>query len=67
MTAMRQHERSVAQMISVIRQRFSPTDTLVVTTGGEIAPILGAYTLEAFCLGVDSVNKKLVPIDGWLL
>jgi hypothetical protein len=31
-TGMRQHERSVTEMVNVIRKRFSPSDTLIVTT-----------------------------------
>jgi len=36
--------------------------------GEESAPaILGAYTLEAFLLGVDPVNRRLVPVIGMRL
>ena len=27
-------------------------------------PLLGAYALEGFLLGVDPVNKRLVPVEG---
>jgi predicted aspartyl protease len=27
-------------------------------------PLLGAYALEGFSLGVDPVNKRLVPVEG---
>jgi hypothetical protein len=30
----------------------------------ETPPLLGAYTLEAFLLGVDPVNGTLVRIEG---
>jgi predicted aspartyl protease len=30
-------------------------------------PLLGAFTLEGFALGVDSVNQRLVPTPGYLV
>ena len=27
--------------------------------------VIGAHTLEAFLLGVDPVEQRLVPVDGW--
>ena len=27
--------------------------------------VIGAHTLEAFLLGVDLVEQRLVPVDGW--
>ena len=30
-------------------------------------PLLGSFTLEAFRLGVDAVNKRLIPTPGLLL
>jgi hypothetical protein len=32
--------------------------------GGE--PLLGAFTLEGFGLGVDPVNRRLIPVPGLL-
>ena len=29
-------------------------------------PLLGAFTLEAFGLGVDPINRRLVPVRGYL-
>jgi len=29
-------------------------------------PLLGVFTLEAFGLGVDPVNRRLVPVRGYL-
>jgi len=31
-----------------------------------IVPLLGAYALEGLLLGVDPINKRLVPIEGLL-
>jgi predicted aspartyl protease len=28
-------------------------------------PVIGAHTLEAFLLGVDPVEQRLVPVEGW--
>jgi predicted aspartyl protease len=28
-------------------------------------PVIGALTLEGFLLGVDPIEQKLVPVDGW--
>jgi hypothetical protein len=30
----------------------------------ELGPVLGAYSLEGLLLGVDPVNRRLVPIEG---
>ena len=30
-------------------------------------PLLGAFTLEAFGLGVDPVQQELIPVDGYLV
>lgn len=36
--------------------------TLVVFGPPETHPLLGAYTLEGFSLGVDPVNQRLIPV-----
>jgi predicted aspartyl protease len=41
--------------------------TVCVFGEEETPPILGAYTLEGFMLGVDPVNRRLVPIVGMRL
>ena len=40
--------------------------TLVIFADNGVQPLLGAYTLEAFLLAVDPVNRRLVPISGLL-
>ena len=37
---------------------------LVVFTDDGSPPVLGAFTLEAFSLAVDPVNRRLVPVDA---
>jgi predicted aspartyl protease len=40
--------------------------TIICAFGEPGAPtILGAHALEAFLLGVEPVEKKLVPVEGW--
>ena len=42
--------------------------TTLVVFGDEGAnTLLGAYTLEAFALGVDPRNRRLIPVDGYLV
>ncbi len=42
--------------------------TTLVVFGDEGATVLlGAYTLEAFSLGVDPRNRQLIPVDGYLV
>ena len=38
--------------------------TLVVFSEEEAHALLGAYTLEAFSLAADPVNRRLVPVDA---
>jgi aspartyl protease family protein len=40
--------------------------TLVIFGDSGVEPLLGAYTLEAFLLAVDPVNRRLVPVSGLL-
>ena len=40
--------------------------TLVIFADNGVQPLLGAYTLEAFLLAVDPVNRRLVPVSGLL-
>ena len=45
--------------------REQPTLVIFGDEGSEI--LLGAFTLEGFRLGVDAVNKRLVPTPGLLV
>ena len=41
--------------------------TIICAFGEPSAPpIIGAHTLEAFLLAVDSDGHRLLPVDGWL-
>ncbi len=40
--------------------------TIVVFGEDDAAPLLGAYTLEAFMLGVDPVHGRLMKVTGHL-
>ena len=40
--------------------------TLVIFADNGVQPLLGAYTLGAFLLAVDPVNRRLVPVSGLL-
>ena len=44
--------------------RIQPT--LVVCGDSGTEPLLGAFTLEGFGLGVDPVNRRLIPVPGLL-
>lgn len=45
-------------------ERIQPT--LVVCGDRGTEPLLGAFTLEGFGLGVDPVNRRLIPVPGLL-
>jgi len=45
-------------------ERTQPT--LVVCGDSGTEPLLGAFTLEGFGLGVDPVNRRLIPIPALL-
>ena len=58
-------ERDVGEIMVRLDGRVRTT---VVVFGGEDGPnLLGAVTLEEFGLGVDPVNKRLIPVEGYLL
>lgn len=42
-------------------------ETLCVFGTGDAPPMIGAYTLEGFALGVDPVGPRLVPREMFLL
>ena len=52
---------------AVIRLDGRQRTTLVVFGDEGANTLLGAYTLEAFSLGVDPRNRRLVPVDGYLV
>ena len=41
--------------------------TLVVFGAEDVAPILGAVTLEECQLGVDPVKQRLIPVSGLMM
>ena len=45
--------------------RVMPTVVVFAPEGAE--PLLGAYTLEGFGLGVDPVGRRLMPVPGLLM
>ncbi|MFN2572412.1 MAG: aspartyl protease family protein [Gemmatimonadales bacterium] len=47
-----------------IGERIQPTLAVFGDSGTE--PILGAFTLEGFGLGVDPVNRRLIPVPALL-
>lgn len=47
-----------------LEDRVQPTLAVFGDIGTE--PILGAFTLEGFGLGVDPVNRRLIPVPGLL-
>ena len=58
-------ERDIGEVMVRVDGRIRTT---VVVFGGEEGPnLLGAVTLEEFGLGVDPVNKRLIPVEGYLL
>jgi len=41
--------------------------TIVIFAEEEAPPLLGAYTLEGLLLAPDPVNRRLVPVPGYLV
>lgn len=60
----RRIERDMAE--TRIRYNGQEHTTWVVFGDEGTQPLLGAYTLEGFGLAVDPVNRRLVPVEGWL-
>jgi len=57
-------ERDLGEMMVFLDGRVRTT---VVVFGGVEGPnLLGAVTLEEFGLGVDPLNKRLIPVEGYL-
>jgi clan AA aspartic protease len=61
----RQIERDVGQ--TWVRIDGKSVITLVVFGDEGAEPLVGAYTLEGLRLGVDPLNRRLVPIPGYLM
>ena len=60
--------RAVRYPIAWVRVRLDERTqpTLVVCGDSGTEPLLGAFTLEGFGLGVDPVNRRLIPVPGLL-
>ena len=58
-------ERSVTQI--VVRLEGQPLFTICIFGDDSLMPLLGAVTLEEFGLSVDPVNKRLIPVPGFLV
>ncbi|HXG97518.1 MAG TPA: aspartyl protease family protein [Gemmatimonadales bacterium] len=60
--------RAVRYPIAWVRVRLDERTqpTLVVWGDSGTEPLLGAFTLEGFGLGVDPVNRRLIPVPGLL-
>ena len=58
-------EYDIAQVRVLIdgRERY----TICIFGEERSTPLLGAFTLEAFSLGVDGVNQRLIPVTGYLV
>ena len=41
--------------------------TIVIFAEEDAPPLLGAYTLEGLLLAPDPVNRRLVPVPGYLV
>jgi clan AA aspartic protease len=48
----------------VIRIDGRERRTICVFGEEDTPPLLGAYALEGFLLGVDNYNKRLIPVEG---
>lgn len=58
-------EQDVAE--TKVRMDGEERTSLVIFGDERSQPILGAYTPEAFLLGVDPANQRLIPIPGLLM
>ena len=60
--------REVSYRVGWVRVRIGDITqpTIVVFGDAESEPLLGVVTLEEFGLGVDPVNRRLVPVPGLL-
>jgi clan AA aspartic protease len=58
-------EREVAE--TWVRYQGKSHHTPAIFGDEDSSPLLGAYTLEGFLLGVDPFNQRLVPVRGLLM
>lgn len=58
-------ERDVTQI--VVRLEGTSLFTICIFGDDGSMPLLGAVTLEEFGLSVDPVNKRLIPVPGFLV
>ena len=57
--------RSESDLGEVVLRIDGKTRRSICVFGEEDTPaLLGAYALEGFLLGIDPVNKRLIPVDG---
>lgn len=61
--------RRVEYDIAQVRVRIDGRERFTVCIFGDegSVPLLGAVTLEEFGLGVDPINKRLIPVPGYLV
>jgi len=60
----RRIQRDVAQVVARINGQS--LYTLCIFGDEKSEPLLGMVTLEEFGLGIDPVNRKLIPVPGFL-
>jgi clan AA aspartic protease len=61
--------RGIECEVSQIRVRIDGRERFTICIFGHegATPLLGTVTLEEFGLGVDPVNKRLIPVPGFLV
>ena len=61
--------RPVEYDMAQVRVRLDGRERFTICIFGDegTEPLLGVYTLEGFGLGVDPVNRRLIPVPGYLL
>jgi len=60
-----EYERDIGQ--TWVKIGGKPVITIVIFAEEDTPPLLGAYTLEGVRLAPDPVNRKLVPVPGYLV
>lgn len=58
-------ERDVSE--AKARVKGKSVTTIVIFAEEDAPPLLGAYTLEGLLLAPDPVNRRLVPVPGYLV
>ena len=57
------HDQRIGRLLARID---GVQESIICVFGEPGSPaVIGAHTLEAFLLGVDPVEQRLVPVDGW--